>query len=153
LDPQEVIASHPRCYGHKQDILDPLHYLPLLEERPGAFDYAKPIRRWREKWAPVYETLLSRLREQWPEGRGVHEFIRVLNLHCQHPAELVQQAVEQAIAYGSVHADGVELCLRQLTESDTVVLSLDLSDHPELVAVGAESPDLACYDQLLEGGA
>jgi len=153
LDPQEVIASHPRCYGHKQDVLDPLHYLPLLEERPGAFDYAKPIRRWREKWPAVYETLLSRLREQWPEGRGVREFIRVLNLHREHPAELVQQAVEQAIAYGSVHADGVELCLHQLTESDTVVLSLDLSDHPELVAVGAESPDVACYDRLLEGRA
>jgi transposase len=153
LDPQEVIASHPRCYGHKQDVLNPFHYLPLLEERPGAFDYAKPIRRWREKWPPVYEVLLSRLREQWPEGRGVREFIRVLNLHRQHPAELVQQAVEQAIAYGSVHADGVELCLHQLTAPDTVVLSLDLSDHPQLGVVGAESPDLACYDRLLEGSA
>ncbi len=153
LDQKEVIASHPRCYDRKQDVLDPLHYLPLLKERPGAFDYAKPIRRWREKWPSAYETLLNRLREQWPEGRGVREFIRVLNLHRQHPAELVQQAVEQAIAYGSVHADGVELCLHQLTESDTVVLSLDLSDHPELVAVGAESPDLTCYDRLLEGSA
>jgi hypothetical protein len=153
LDPQEVIASHLRCYGHKQDVLNPFHYLPLLEERPGAFDYAKPIRRWREKWPPVYEVLLSRLREQWPEGRGVREFIRVLNLHRQHPAELVQQAVEQAIAYGSVHADGVELCLHQLTAPDTVVLSLDLSDHPQLGVVGAESPDLACYDRLLEGSA
>ena len=37
---KEVIASHPRCYGHKQDILDPLHYLPLLEQRPGAFEPA-----------------------------------------------------------------------------------------------------------------
>jgi hypothetical protein len=43
----DVIASHPRCYERKQDILDPLHYLPLLEQRPGAFDHAKPIRRWR----------------------------------------------------------------------------------------------------------
>ena len=43
----EVIASHPRCYGREQDIFDPLHYLPLLEQRPGAFEHAKPIRRWR----------------------------------------------------------------------------------------------------------
>jgi len=33
-----VLASHPRCYGREQDIFDPLHYLPLLEQRPGAFE-------------------------------------------------------------------------------------------------------------------
>lgn len=153
LDQQEVIASHPRCYDRKQDILDPLHYLPLLAERPGAFDHAQPIRRWRETWPPVYETLLSQLREQWPDGRGVREFVRILNLHCEHPAEQVQQAVEQALAYGCPHADGVMLCLRQLTASEALVLSLDLSDHPELLAVATEAPDLECYDQLLGGRA
>ena len=54
---KETIASHPRCYGHKQDIFDPLHYLPLLQQRPGAFEHAKPIRRWRKEWPPVYERL------------------------------------------------------------------------------------------------
>jgi transposase len=153
LDHKEGIASHPRCYGHKQDILDPLHYLPLLEERPGAFDHAKPIRRWRETWPAVYETLLSRLCEQWPDGRGVREFVRILNLHGEHPAEQVQQAVEQALAFGCTHADGVTLCLHQLTKPDPVVPSLDLSDHPELLTVATEAPDLACYDQLLAGRA
>lgn len=153
LDQKEVIASHPRSYECKQDILDPLHYLALLEERPGAFDYAKPIRRWREKWPAAYEMLLSRLREEWPEGRGVREFVRVLNLHRQYPPELVQQAIEQALAYGCPHADGVALCLHQLTEPDVLASSLDLSDHPELVTVGAQSPDLECYDQLLAGRA
>ena len=151
LDHRETIASHARCYAHKQDILDPLHYLPLLEERPGAFDHAKPVRRWRETWPPIYETLLSRLREQWPDGQGVREFVRILNLHGEHPAEQVQQAVEQALAYGCPHADGVTLCLHQLTEPDPMLLSLDLSDHPELLSVATEVPDLACYDQLLAG--
>jgi transposase len=153
LDYRETIASHARCYGHKQDVLDPLHYLPLLEERPGAFDHAKPIRRWRETWPPVYETLLSRLREQWPDGRGVREFVRILDLHGEHPAERIQLAVEQALAYGCPHADGVMLCLRQITEPDPIPISLDLSDHPELLSVATEMPDLACYDQLLAGRA
>jgi transposase len=63
-----VVASHPRCYERKQDVLDPLHYLPLLEQRPGAFDHAKPLRRWRESWPPVYEQLLEHLRAKWPNG-------------------------------------------------------------------------------------
>ena len=33
----DVIASHSRCYGKNEDVYDPLHYLPLIEQRPGAF--------------------------------------------------------------------------------------------------------------------
>jgi len=146
----DVIASHPRCYGRQQDVLDPLHYLLLLEQRPGAFEHAKPLRRWREGWPQAYEDLLARLREKWPEGRGVREFVRILKLHKEHPAGLVQQAVEQALAYGCAHADGVELCLCQLLHQTEPVLVLDLGDQPQLVGVGSQPPDLARYEQLLE---
>ena len=39
FDKADLIARHPRSYEKEQDIFDPLHYLPLLEQRPGAFDY------------------------------------------------------------------------------------------------------------------
>jgi len=42
----QVIATHARCHGKYEDVIEPLHYLPLLEQRPGAFDHAKPMRRW-----------------------------------------------------------------------------------------------------------
>jgi hypothetical protein len=51
--------------------------------------------------------MLRVLREKWPEGRGVQEFVRVLQLHEQYPASLIQQAIEQALTYGCVHLDGV----------------------------------------------
>ena len=44
LGQDAVLARHERSYEREQDILDPLHYLSLLEERPGAFEHAKPIR-------------------------------------------------------------------------------------------------------------
>ena len=146
----EVIASHPRCYEREQDVLDPLHYLPLLEQRPGAFEHAKPIRRWREGWPPVYERLLEHLRAQWPDGRGIREFVRILKLHRDHPTDLVAQAVGQALEYGCGHVDGVELCLRQLMNPASPVAPIDLANWPNLAAVGIEAPDLHCYDQLLE---
>jgi transposase len=145
-----VLASHARCYDREKDILDPLHYLPLLEQRPGAFDHAKPIRRWREGWPVVYERLLERLRAQWPEGRGIREFVRILKLHRDHPAHLVSQAVGQALEYGCAHADGVTLCLRQLMDPARPVRPMNLADWPQLVAVGAQKLDLHRYDRLLE---
>ena len=67
---KEVIANHPRCFGREQDILDPLHYLNLLEQRPGAFEHAKPLRHWRKHWLKDYDRLLEALRTRLPEGRG-----------------------------------------------------------------------------------
>lgn len=146
----QVIASHPRSYGREQEVMDPVHYLPLLEQRPGAFEHAKPIRRWREAWPPVYERLLAHLQADGSNGQGIREFVRVLKLQRDHPADLVQQAVEQALACGCAHADGVELCLRQLLNPGESVSSLILPDSSPWAGVGTQPLDLTCYDRLLE---
>jgi transposase len=145
---EQVIASHARCYERNRDVFNPLHYLPLLEQRPGAFQHAKPLRRWRETWPAAYERLLAKLQA---EGQGVREFVRVLRLHEKYAADLVEQAVGQALAYGSIHADGVELCLRQIMRSEPAALALNLAEHPRLAGDG-EPPDLKRYEQLLVAG-
>ena len=146
---EEVLASHARCYGKHQDIFNPLHYLPLLEQRPGAFQHAKPLRRWRETWPPAYERLLAKLQAE--KTHGVREFVRILRLHEKYPAHLVEQAVAQALEYGCLHADGVELCLRQLLRPEPTALALDLAGHPRLSGE-LEPPDLRRYEQLLVAG-
>jgi hypothetical protein len=152
LSEQQVLARHARCYGHQQDVFDPLHYLSLLEQRPGAFEYARPLRQWRAEWPESYHRLLRRLREQWPEGRGVKEFVQVLRLHQQYPARQIERAVEQALSFGCVHFDGVKHCLEHLESPSTAVPLLDLADKPHLAALGNQPIDLARYDQLVEGG-
>src|SRR5712692_128877 len=146
----ELIARHPRSYEREQDIFDPIHYLPLLEQRPGAFEYAKPLRRWKKDWPTSYHRMLADLKEKWPEGRGIQEFVRILHLHKDYPAELIEQAVEQALSYGCVHLDGVLHCLRQLTELKEPFKSLDLSDRPDLEKVGNQPVDLSRYERLLK---
>jgi len=152
-----IVASHPRCYGRNQDVFDPLHYLSLLEQRPGAFDHAKPMRRWRESWPPIYERLLTRLKSQGAEGRGVREFVRILKLHRDHPASLVEQAIAQSLDYGCAHADGVTLCLHHLLCTEVPPTTLEtwpsrepaLGGQPMWAAVGTQPLDLRRYDQLL----
>jgi len=150
LREQEVIASHARCYGREQDIFDPLHYLTLLEQRPGAFEYARPLRAFRREWPPAYHRLLQRLKENWPEGRGVKEFVRVLRLHQEHSARLIEQAVERALEYGCVHADGVIHCLHALEQPQLELPALDLSEQPHLAEVGMQPVQLQQYEQLVE---
>ncbi len=152
LHHEQLLASHPRCYGRDQDVFDPLHYLPLLEQRPGAFEHAKPLRRWRERWPVVYTRLLHILRDAHPDGRGVREFVQVLRLHLEHPAPLVEAAITTALASGCPHLAGVRLCLHHIVHPSVVPAPVDLTDRPQLATVGTQPLSLACYNQLLAGG-
>lgn len=151
LSGEGLVAEHPRCFRREQDVIEPLHYLPLLEQRPGAFDHAVPVRRWRAAWPPAYERLLAELRQRWPEGRGVREFIAILKLHSEYPAAYVEQAVGHAVELGASHLDGVRLCLRQLLEDRQLLPSLNLTEQPTLAGVGQQPVNLQQYDQLLGG--
>jgi transposase len=152
LAKDDVIASHVRCLGREQDVLDPLHYLKLLAERPGAFEHAIPMRRWRAQWPAVYERLLQRLQAAWPDGRGLREFLAILKLHLDYPADQVEQAIRAALELGAVHLDGVELCLRQLAAKPEPPVVLDLSRHPQLARIGSQPVNLRQYDSLLVSG-
>lgn len=145
----EVIAVHTRCFQKEQDVLDSWHYLPLLQQRPGAFEHAKPLRRWRRQWPKSYERLLAELRESKPNGQGVREFLEILQLHLKFPEKEVEEAVAMALDFGAAHLDGVRLCLRQLLEEKEQPKTLDLSFFPELVGVGTQPVELGQYNRLL----
>jgi len=40
LSLERIVATHARCFERERDVLDPLSYLELLEECPGAFEHA-----------------------------------------------------------------------------------------------------------------
>ena len=146
------IATHPRCYDRHQEIIDPLHYLSLIRQRPGAIDHAKPLRRWREQWPTVYDTLLEHLRHKWPDGRGAREFVNILYLHREYSQAEMEQAIEAALAHHCAHLDGVQLWLTQLQRPEPVFVTLDLADHPQLTSVGQQQVQAGVYDTLLGGG-
>lgn len=145
----EVIAAHPRCLGHEQDILDPLHYLLLLEQRPGAFEHAKPMRYWRKYWPKDYDRLLEALRTRLPDGRGVKEFIAILKLHREYAADQVEQAVQAALELGAASLDGVLLYLRQLQQAQPQFPALETERFASLAAYGNQPVNLEQYDQLV----
>ncbi len=152
LHHDQVLATHQRSYAREQDIIDPLHYLPLLEQRPGAFEHARPMRQLRQSWDPIYDDLLAHLQQRLTSARAIREFVRILSLHRCYPPEAVTDAVKQALGCGSAHLDNVTLCLHQALIPETLPPQLDLSAQPALAEVGQQPIDLAVYDQLLQGG-
>jgi transposase len=152
LADNQVIAVHGRCYGRHQDILQPLHYLSLLVQRPGAFEHAQPLREWREKWPPAYEKLLTVLRQQQPgENQAVRSFLQVLQLHQHYAPEHIHAAVEQALAEGLTSPNGVRFCLHRLLDPTPAAASLDLSSQPDLASIGRQPVPILQYNHFLAG--
>ena len=146
-----VIARHPRCYERHEDIFNGLHYLPLLEKRPGAFHHARPLRQWH--WAPVLDRYHAKLQAHVPDGRGTAEFIRILGLHQTFSAEAIEVAVELALEYRVFSYDTLKNLLLQLNTPTDTFKPLDLAgrDHLSLALVGDFNPNQ--YAALIEGDA
>ena len=150
LSLEQVIATHPRCFGREQDVFDPLHYLALLEQRPGAFEHTLPLRQWRKKWPETYEKMLLEVQKRKPDGQGIREFIAILKLHQAYPANLVEQAIHLAVHSSMFSLDGVKYHLQQCLNPLPSATPLDLSFFPQLADIGCQPVDLQIYNQLLE---
>lgn len=149
LSLEAVIASHGRSFGREEDIFDPMHYISLLEQRPGAFEHAQPVRHWRKKWPASYEQLLRSLQENKPEGPGIREFISILKLHQSHSSDVIKKAVDAAVESGMLGLDGVMYQLNRLLWPVRQTNPMDLTNLPQLANVGCQSVDLSIYDQLV----
>jgi transposase len=150
LSLETILATHPRCFGREEDVFDPMHYLALLEQRPGAFEHATPVRHWRKNWPASYERLLRSLQERQPEGPGIREFIAILKLHQAYTPEMLKTAVDAAVASGMLGLDGVLYQLQRLVTATPPADPLDLSHLPQLANIGCQAVDLRQYNQLLE---
>ncbi len=141
----ERIASHPRCYERGWDILELDHYLDLLLRKPRALDQARPFRA--ADLPPVYHRFREELRQR--DARGDREFVRVLMLHRDFPAERVQAALEEALQRRTVQYEAV--CQLLLGQVHVPPLSVQQADR--LPQIQVRQPALALYDQFLKGGA
>ena len=101
----EVIASHPRSYERDDFVYDPIHYLPLLERKPGALDQAAPLQGWE---LPDEFGMLRRLLESRMGRRGKREYAQVLRLLETFSLQEVHAAVKDAIDLGSLSFDAVK---------------------------------------------
>ena len=63
----EIVARHRRSHVRGDVVYDPLHYLSLLEKKPGALDQAAPLRGW--KLDPAFDTLRRLLEARFGAAR------------------------------------------------------------------------------------
>ncbi len=134
------IARHERLFGNNKWQLDPQHYLELIHRKPGAFDSALVIRTWREVWPACLEKLLLRFKERQGDTGGIKDFISVLMLYRDYPAEDIEVVVELALEASVSTSDGIK---HLLVYSGPEEHFESLAGWPATLV-----PDVARYGQL-----
>ena len=144
----EQIARHQRSYGHAELVFDPLHYLALIEQKPGALDQAAPLQHWD---LPEQFAHLRRLLEARMGRKGKREYIQVLRLMELFARDVVAAAITDAIRIGAIGFDAV----KQLTlaKVERRAPQLDMAAYPYLPKPTVATTRAADYAALLEGAA
>jgi transposase len=145
----KVVAEHCRSWGKEGVFFAPLHYLPLLEKKPGSLDYARPLAGL--DLPECFDTLRRRLQgEEEKEGAGIREFIRVLRLLEDYPLVRLRIAIEKALQIHAHSRDAVlQFLVPHFSWRNTTFL-LDGRKHLRLVK--AAKADLSAYRNLLSKG-
>ncbi len=138
-----VVATHRRSWGREGVFYEPVHYLALLERKPGAFDFAAPLADWE---LPVCFGVLRRRLEAEFGAPGTRQFIKVLRLLEHAGLRELTRAVEATSELGVTDADAVRLILEHRREQPVGLFCLN--GRPHLKAVTVPAPDLSAYASL-----
>ncbi len=86
-------------------VFDPIHYLPLLEQKIGALDQAAPLVGWE---LPAEFQILRRLMEARLLKAGRREYVQVLRLLETFELGELHVAVKTALRMGAVGFDAIK---------------------------------------------
>jgi hypothetical protein len=141
---EREIARHGRCWGREKQVFDPVHYLSLLDRKPGSLDHARPFVGWElpEDFAVVRRKLEAQRED------GTREYIRVLLLLRDYPLERVAIAVRHASRWMTPTADAIRQLL--IPSEQPELKTFPLAGHKHLAGVTVAPTDLGAYSRLRE---
>jgi len=147
----EEIARHRRSYEAGDFVFNPLHYLPLLEQKVGALDQAAPLQEWDlpVEFATLRRLLEGRLSRKNRCAAGKREYVQVLRLIESFPLATVHGAVRDALRLGAISYDAVRhLALCRIERRPA---KLDLGAYPHLATTHVTTTSPSSYMSLLSG--
>ncbi|MGF7009487.1 transposase [Aminobacter sp. BE322] len=140
-----IIARHPRSYEREEVVFDPLHYLPLIEQKINALDQAAPLQGWE---LPEAFTTLRRLMEARMGKQGRRAYVQVLRLMESFDLADLHAAVKQALHLGAISFDAVKHLV--LCRAERRPPKLDLDIYPYLPRATVEKTSAKAYMRLLD---
>ena len=145
----EIIPRHRCSYEKADTVFDPMHYLPLQEQKVGAFDQAVPLKGWDllSEFATLHRLLDARMAKKgkreyvcacrseapkvglvMPDLRrdaAADRYVQVLHLFETFEIGHLHDAVKQALDLGAIGYDAVKHLVLCALEKRPPRLDLD----------------------------
>ena len=143
----QAVARHRRNRTAGEQVLEPTHFLAVLERKPA---YLDKTRLFKELKLPAeFGELRERLTKELGERTGTRHYIRVMQLLGRHSAQQVATAIDACLRRQMLRA---EFIIEKLQPSSTP--AAPLADDPAFLSsivqqVSVPPPDLRRFDQLL----
>jgi transposase len=148
-DGEETVAEHRRSWKKQGVFFNCVHYLALLERKPGALNHALPLADLN--LPECFDILHRRLQaEAEQEGQGTREYIRVLRLLENHGLPKLTGAVIKGLEVRAHSRDAIAQFLIPQPPLSHPIFRLDGREHLRLVNVAR--PDISAYKALLSRG-
>jgi len=144
----QVIAQHERSYNSGEQVLDPLHYLAMLERKPACLDHSPVYSTW--KLPADFSWLRGQLEQRHGRLPGARQYIRVLQLLGEHPIERVREAIAYCRRDTVVTADRVRHRCQWLAAA-AFANAAECNDNSltkQIRGVDVPLPDLKKFDSL-----
>jgi hypothetical protein len=142
----KLIARHRRCWDRERQIFEPMHYLELLERKPGSLDHARPLEDWH--LPDCFDTYRRCLEDH--RDNGTKEYIRVLLLLNKYSMGRISRAINKALNYRIYCYDAILQFL--LTTEDYAFTTFSLAGREHLRHVVVNTTDVSAYSSLISGG-
>ena len=140
-----LIARHARRYDRFQDVEDPDHPKPLLEQRKKARDHQLFMRFLA--LSPRAEAYYLKLEERRLNPH--HHVRKIVALSDIYAPESVARALEDAFVYEAFSSEYIANLLEQRARFTPEASALHLTRREDLLDVSLEQPDLSIYQATL----
>ena len=146
-----VVARHERLHGKFATSAQLDHYLELLARKPGGLEHSVALaqERGRGAWPACLDELWAALTDRYGRSDAARQMVDVVLLCREHGPAQVELAVRGALTAGAIDGRAVAVLARRAHSAPPPAPLTGL--EPRLVAHERPAPDLADYDQLLEG--
>ena len=140
-----IVGEHARQFGRDKTMFDPMHYLPVLERKPGVLRNGAPFKDWDlpESIARVGQMLKQRYAD-WDR-----QFVGILTALPIYGLEAVAQACSQAIKNRSISKEVILNLLNRSADNEDIK-SIKIAAH--LVLKQEPVADCRRYEQFIKKG-
>ena len=142
----KLIAKHRRCWDRERQIFEPMHYLELLERKPGSMDHARPLEDWQ--LPECFDTYRRCLEAH--QDNGMKEYIKILLLLKKYSTTQIAKAITKALNYRIYCYDAILQFL--LTAEDYAFTTFSLAGREHLRSVAVHTTKAQAYSSLVSGG-